>query len=223
MIKPKTREQLSSLLHQSYRAEKLLQGIHKDLDALYDSLRSDGDRFDLDQGGEFNLDETEQLLRLNRHLSRMERDLNSISLETCSALQRRLADPEDLMTDFEVDISSSFILRESDPAWAEDSDNFLATRSTPVPRLEAPFSENVDFGEKGRGPASLDSEAHCYSFRDITDHCYGPDNPQVSLRDCLRLGTVWVDVVIRQQYWLNLDTGEWEKKSLPSENSPPST
>jgi hypothetical protein len=35
--------------------------------------------------------------------------------------------------------------------------------------------------------------------------------PSVPLRDCLRIGKIWVDVVIRQQHYVDVATGEWSQ------------
>jgi hypothetical protein len=53
---------------------------------------------------------------------------------------------------------------------------------------------------------AINTEPHCWLFHDLNDHDYGFNKSRVPLQDCLRLGEVWVDVVIRQQYWLNLET-----------------
>ena len=64
---------------------------------------------------------------------------------------------------------------------------------------------------------ALDADQHCWLLRDLYDHSYGLTKPRMPLQDCLRLGEVWVDVIIKQQYWLNLDTGQWEKAAQTSQ------
>jgi hypothetical protein len=56
--------------------------------------------------------------------------------------------------------------------------------------------------------AQLDGEPHCWLFHDLYDHSYGFSKPSVPLRDCLRIGKIWVDVVIRQQYYLDRTSSE---------------
>ncbi|MDP1635258.1 MAG: hypothetical protein Q8L69_11335, partial [Gallionellaceae bacterium] len=70
----------------------------------------------------------------------------------------------------------------------------------------------VDFRESCNSETEqLAAEPHCHLFHDLYDHSYGVEQPSVPLRDCLRIGTVWIDVVIRQQYCLDLETGKWDK------------
>ena len=72
------------------------------------------------------------------------------------------------------------------------------------------LADGMDHRESGRTDmAQLDGEPHCWLFHDLYDHSYGFSKPCVPLRDCLRIGKVWVDVVIRQQYCLDIATGEW--------------
>ena len=67
------------------------------------------------------------------------------------------------------------------------------------------LADGMDHRESGRTDmAQLDGEPHCWLFHDLYDHSYGFSKPCVPLRDCLRIGKVWVDVVIRQQYCLDI-------------------
>jgi hypothetical protein len=72
------------------------------------------------------------------------------------------------------------------------------------------LADGMDYRESGRTDvAQLDGEPHCWLFHDLYDHSYGFSKPSVPLRDCLRIGMILVDVVIRQQYCLDIATGEW--------------
>jgi hypothetical protein len=42
-------------------------------------------------------------------------------------------------------------------------------------------------------------------------HPQGIDNPAIGPAGLLRAGKVWVDVIVRRQYLLNLKTGQFEK------------
>ena len=65
------------------------------------------------------------------------------------------------------------------------------------------------------GLDQLAQEAHCWLFHDLYSHSYGSyqgndDMKELSLQDCLRVGSIWVDIEVRHQAFLDIDSGEWE-------------
>jgi len=126
-------------------------------------------------------------------------------------LADKVADPTDAMVDFELDAKLGYVLREDDSEYREDSDNYLTEREESIKRQKDVYQLDGYGGSQLSDVDGMHSEAHCWLFHDLYDHSYGLTMPKVPLRDCLRLGKVWVDVVIRQQYLLNLDTGAWER------------
>jgi len=163
-------------------------------------------------------DEVAGLLRLNRRLSGLEHHLIDVVKELAPRLDAKHADTSDAMADYEIEATFDFVLRESDPDYDENDDNILTSRKEYFLNLDrnSCYGSDVDFCEPGRSNMVVfEGEGHCYLFHDLYDHRYRLSNPAVPLRDCLRIGTVWVDVVIRQQYALDIDTGEWHKWFSP--------
>lgn len=156
--------------------------------------------------------EAKRLLHLNQHLVKLQNFLVSLADELKPALSRKELSPTDPMGDFEIEAQLHYCLRESDPDWSDDSDNFVTSREENL-KMDFLQSRRDDYRENMPRMEAINSEPHCWLFHDLYDHSYGLDKPNVFLKDCLRLGEVWVDVVIRQQYWLNLDTGEWGQAS----------
>jgi len=154
---------------------------------------------------------------LNEKLEHLELFLDSLSRTIVPPLVAKIEDHKDPMGDFEVEAQLKFTLTERDPAWRDDSDNFVTTRVEPLKRGLRNREKHacVSEGEARANPQF--SEPVCRLMRDLVENDYGPENPSLPLRDCTRLGSVWVDVVIRQQYWLNLETGEWEKSEATKE------
>ena len=159
-----------------------------------------------------------RLLQLNRHLSKLGSFLTGLVSTIEPTLLSKLSDADDPMADYEVEKKLHYTLRESDPEWSADSDNFLTTREEPLKSNQKPLSPVEAHGLTVKNGA-LDADQHCWLLRDLYDHNYGLTKPRVPLRDCLRLGEVWVDVLIKQQYWLNLDTGQWEKAAKTSQSN----
>jgi len=162
----------------------------------------------------FTDSEVERLMMLNRRLGEIETLIHDTSHELWSESIGKIENQNNLMGDFEIDTKIDFILRDDDPEASEDSDNILTTREVFVyyPDKEAVGKEIVDFRESCNGDTDqLAAEPHCYLFHDLYDHSYGVEQPSVPLRDCLRIGSLWIDVIVRQQYFFDLDTGRWDK------------
>ena len=162
-----------------------------------------------------NPDEVERLLRLNQQLVKVEALIDMLSGSLKPVLANKVADLGDPMQDYEIDVKLDYSLREDDPEWDEDSDNVLSQREQPLTPDDI-YPGRVHL--RGLAPAdvaAITARPHGWLFRDLTSTDRGLNMPVVPPRECLRLGTVFVDVVIRQQYQLNLDTGEWEDFMAP--------
>lgn len=161
---------------------------------------------------QFTVSEVERLMTLNRRLGEIESLIRDTAHELWPGLIDKIRNPDDPMGDFEIDTKTYFILRDDDPEASEDSDNILTTRDDSISYPETFDEDLVDFRESHNSTiAQLAAEPHCYLFHDLYDHSYGMEKPNVPLRDCLRIGAVWIDVIIRQQYYLDVETGKWDK------------
>lgn len=160
----------------------------------------------------FTDSEVERLMTLNRRLGEIESLIHDTAQELRPGLIDKINNPENPMGDFEIDTKTWFILRDDDPEAREDSDNILTTRDDSISYPETVDEDLVDFRESHDSTtAQLAAEPHCYLFHDLYDHRHGVEQPNVPLPDCLRIGTVWIDVIIRQQYYLDIETGKWDK------------
>lgn len=166
----------------------------------------------------FSKEEIAALRRLNKRLSGLERHLVEVAREIEPPLKGKTADPNDRMVDYEMEATLRFTLREDDAEYDDAEDNFLTIRKMDIKNVaqDECMDSDIDFCEsRMKGMVSFEGERHCYLFHDLYDHGYRLSSPRVSLRDCLRIGSVWTDVVIYRQYSLNIDTGEWEKWHSP--------
>lgn len=153
--------------------------------------------------------EIQQLLSLNRQLRDIGPFLRSIAEDVRPRLKGKLADPNDPMYDYEIDALIEFFLREDDPEYDEGDDNVLSTRDESLkhPRYQGD-DELADYSEP-IGPEGLRAEPHCWRFHDLYDHDYGEESPSLSLRDCLRIGKILIDVQVWQQYsFADFETGD---------------
>ena len=152
-----------------------------------------------------------RLLSLNRHLSEITATLWQISADVRNQMGAKLASPEDPMWDYELRVRIYYQLREDDPEYREDDDNFLTERSFSIKNSES--SLDLEDWKCRPLPAALRKEPHCWLFFDLYDHEYGLDKPALSFHDCLRVGTIWVDVDISQQYLFEVGKDIYSGKS----------
>lgn len=207
-LSPDIRDQLCTLEQESRALEDAVRRINRKFEKLNDCLEQAGYSH---QSSDMSEEDVAKLLQLNRHLRQLQNFLHTLGHSISSDLDNKVSDPEDKMADYECEVALNYTLRSSDPEWNDESDNFVTKRrlfSLKRPREEL---EDEDWRVFVPGLQHINAEPHCWLFHDLHDHAYGIDQPSVSLPDCLRLGEVWVDVIIRQQYWFNLDTGTWEK------------
>lgn len=184
-------------------AENCLDGIQKlseKLDVIFDN-----DAVSVASTSSANLTDSEisQLLKLNRRLHEITEFLLAVADDVTPRLEAKDADPDDPMYDYEVDARIDYQLREDDPEFADDDDNFLTSRTEPLECLRE--NHRTEWSEPPM-QANLKAEPHCWLFRDLHDHDYGRYSPRVPLRDCLRIGKIFVDVQIWQQYAFDVQT-----------------
>ncbi len=175
-----------------------IQSLSAKLMALFEA-----DQTSRDLGSDEPLDEAEkkQLLALNRSLGTICPLLRSAADEVTQRLVAKVADQNDPMYDYEIDVHLAFILREDDQDYEEDGDNILTVRKESLKLLQ-----NEHENSAALLCEVLKAEQHCWHFHDLYDHDYGIESPSLSLHDCLRIGKVLVDVGISQQYSIDVRT-----------------
>ena len=202
MTSPTELESLLVLLDKSSQIKDSIDYLNKRLINLVEEIGRDLQR-DSDPNDAID---SEEIARLNHNLERLESFLSDLTIKIEPELLKKVANPDDPMGDYEIKANLQYTLREDDNDWCADSDNFLVCRSEMLgKRKRTPFCKALK-GDPGSG-----HEQHCWLFRDLYDHHYDLARHRITLKDCLRLGEVWVDVIIRQQYWFNLDSGQWNK------------
>jgi hypothetical protein len=140
------------------------------------------------------------LLALNRQLKELTHHLKAVAHEVIPQLEAKLAAPYDPMYGYEIDAHIAYQLREDDPAYDDQDDNYLSVRHEPLKRrlwMEIEINAGDD---RPNTPALLNREPHCWLFHDLYDHSYGPEAPCLPYDECLRIGRIVVDVQVRQHY-----------------------
>ncbi len=202
----KQREAVADLQERIGEAADALERLHRNagrLEALFPTPGS--------ADHDFSPEDIDCQVQLNARLGFLQAYLHRVGQEACAKMRDRVADPNDPLDDFELDVTLSFMLREGAPESDEDSDNVLTTRHTSMkgvdaddPTLDGDFRETIR-----RFPGLLNVIPYGWLFHDLYDHRYGLSQPALNLGDCLRIGRIWVDIAVRHRATLDLETGTW--------------
>lgn len=195
---PRQRSALHGIKSQLFDAECHLRRLNGKLDELTKLFDEEADA-----GAEdFTPAEVDDLIRLNQRLSELEHYLRAFGDQESAKLEARIADPNDPLQDYEIEAEIAYVLREDDPAFDEDDENYLTTRKYISLKRSDRKQERLADGQNHREirasfPERINALSQCWLFHDLYDHGYGLESPELSLWDCLRVGSLWVDISVR--------------------------
>jgi len=115
-------------------------------------------------------------------------------------LEARVFNPDDWLSDYELELEVTFWLREDDPAFKEEVDNILATLHESLKRLRHPEDHwGLDDGVNYNIAHAIDGhpmqdELHCWLYHYLYDHT--PLTPE----GLLRIGHIWVNLSVIYQH-----------------------
>lgn len=156
-------------------------------------------------------DETKRLQQLNHSMNSFSRFMNETADLIRPAMQAKLDDDTDPLWDFEIEAKIDYQLRDDDPEYDENSDNYISRRSESL----AIANENDKTAQDWRcclTPEPFKAEPLSWLLHDLTEHGFGLESPAVRPRECLRIGTVFLDIQVWWQYAFDLDSGKWIKR-----------
>jgi hypothetical protein len=148
------------------------------------------------------MEERERCQQLNLRLREIEAWARTRALAVEHDLCARVEDPDDPVSDFELDLKLDFQLREDDSAFRMDDDNYIASQSHPLGGNHFPPSledQRYCIGNPQHWRSDSDPElsageaAHCLSFHELREL------GRLSWHDVARIGPVFAEVVIREQ------------------------
>ncbi|MBW8066451.1 MAG: hypothetical protein GJU73_03310 [Ferrovum sp.] len=160
-------------------------------------------------------EEVSRLRRFNQKMFELQREIVDEGHRHVKVLSGRVADPLDPLDDFEIEAKVTFCLREDDSEFREDDDNILTGRKYYIPKDSAEESHFYSAADWGISAMHVGIENHCYIFHDLYDHSWGPGRQQLSFRDILRIGQIWIDIEIQAQIFRDAG-GNVDFQSLPS-------
>ncbi len=153
------------------------------------------------------IEEKERLSELNRTLAKLEVKINKEAGKIVKKCEKRLKSTgEEFLKDYECDVKVQYFLDENDPQYSEDRDCILAEfeyRSVLHKRI---FNTRENWND--RRFDGMEDEKHCWMYHELYDHA----RPHLAWKDLLRIGTIWVDVVVVYQNFIELSKAPGDEK-----------
>jgi hypothetical protein len=168
---------------------------------------------------EFTDDESQRLRNLNHAISTISDFMHGTADPIRSAMQAKVDNGRDPMWDFEIEAKIDYQLREDDPEYDENMDNYLSSRSEHLARK----CDGETISKDWRGsltPEPFRHEPLSWLLHSLTEHKNGPEGPRVDARNCLRIGTVFLDIQVWWQYAFDVAEGKWVKRWRQPEGIP---
>lgn len=165
-----------------------------------------------------------QLQNINASLNDIASFIDDRSTEIGKSLDGCLANEEDPLWDYEMDAELSFIARADDHVHGEVSDDMLTALKMRLFEEQADASPHwVLSGSDWPDGYEFEPMPHGRIFHELLRHSEESSRgPPLTLKEILRIGFVWCDVVVRYQFYYDITTGEWAKNSVWKDGrSPP--
>ena len=145
-------------------------------------------------------DQRQYLQQLNARCMTIERQVTQEALALFAQLDARVQDPEDWLSDYEIELEVRFWLREDDPAYQEGYDNILATRREDL-KLQRGLPEHFGIDDginhnvfQGMDGHPMQGEFHCWLYHCLYDHT------DLWFNDMLSIGHIWVELQVLYQH-----------------------
>lgn len=145
----------------------------------------------------FSQTESNELEILNDRLKSLQDKLTNEAIQIGKYLKSRVEDKNDLLDDYEMELTIDCILKENDKEYKEGEDNTLVTIEVDVKNLE----DEILWWEANHNDFYhwedhiMYGEYHCYLFHHLYDHTV------LEWSDILRIGSFWSDIKVWYQYY----------------------
>jgi hypothetical protein len=141
------------------------------------------------------------LKNLNTRLKILQDRLIAEVLNLDRELKLRVADENDILDDYEIELQLSFFLKEDDNKYKKDDDNILTSLSEYLKGIsidikQYPWRWDNNHNEfRGRTEHLMKQDYHCWWFHCLYDHT------DLEFKDMLRIGRIWSDIKVYYQYF----------------------
>ena len=145
-------------------------------------------------------DERQRLVQLNSTLFELEKKIIIAAKRLIKECKQRLKRPkENFLKDYEIEAMIKFVLDEDDPDYRDEDDNIIAELGDVYINpntLTLADGDNYNDSEH-----TEDRMHHCWLYHSLYSHTM----PRLTFRDMLRIGGMWVDIVVWYQDIIRLD------------------
>jgi len=147
-----------------------------------------------------------ELLRFNNQLHLFQNRIIKEAKKLDSDLAKRIEDKNNKLQDYEIELELSFYLKEDDKEYKRDDDNIIMVLKDCVTGINDDFYYEYRWGETNHNefhlrndPDNMKDEHHCWFYRCLYDHT------ELTWDDILRIGSFWMDIHVRYQYYADVD------------------
>lgn len=175
-----------------------------------------GNDFDVIEPTDFTENEAQRLRNLSHAMCTVSRFMHGTADKIRPVMQARVADGGDPIFDYEIQAKIDYELREDDPEYNENIDNYLSSRS----EILTHEREVEELNEDWRNSFTLEpfrDQPLSWLLHSLIEHRYGSEGPRVDARSCLRIGKVFMDIQVWHQYAFDITEGKWVKRLQPPE------
>ena len=166
----------------------------------YSAKRVNRDLYQID---DLSQTQREFLMKLNKTLIKLEKQIQAELNRLHILGKQRVEDHSDWVEDFEIEAYINFILNESDPEFDEDLDNILVQLRESRPdekRVKPPYlgNEQINHNTFQHWEHPMSNEYHCWLYHCLYDHT------DLGWSNILRIGEIWLDVDIEFQTFITV-------------------
>lgn len=142
----------------------------------------------------------QELLKFNERLRYLQKTFIKEAIKLDLDLKKRVADSNDLLHDYELEIKLSFYLQENDQAYKDDEDNIITTINeywkniSIESRFDSRYTDDNHNEFKGHKDHPMIEDHHCWWFHCLYDHNH------LKFTDILKIGQIWCDINVGYQY-----------------------
>lgn len=142
----------------------------------------------------------EDLKKINTRLKDTQDTLLSEAIKLDQVLKLRVADDNDILDDYEIELQIDFYLKEDDESYIEDEDNIVSSVHESLKNISIDIENNewrwcANHNEdRGRPEHPMHQEHHCWWFHSLHSHNH------IEYKDMLRIGVIWSDIHVYYKY-----------------------
>lgn len=146
------------------------------------------------------LNQKTKLLNLNTRLKKLQDKIYNEAINLDKQLLKRVADKNDILYDYEIEIDITFYLKENDKNYYEDKDNIVTTINEYLKKCsikDKSMQHRLNTNHNDFRACKDDlmyGENHCWWFHSLYEH------KEIDFEDMLKIGDIRANIKVQYQY-----------------------